>query len=285
MSAQDPSAADRRIEQAAAAITARLNGLRPRLAMILGSGLGPVADLMADAVTVPFGDIPGFPLPAVEGHEGRLLIGAVAGVPVLFLKGRKHLYEGPEAAVAASKHVIRTLKTAGIDTLFLTNAAGSLRAEYDAGSLIAIKDHINLTGINPLAGPNDDRWGPRFPPMEDAWDPALRALLLETGRKAGVAPLGEGVYCQFMGPNFETPAEIRMAKIIGADTVGMSTAAENVVARHCGLACIGVSAITNLGAGLGAEPLSHEQTLAGAENAARNMARLLEAFLPAWSAR
>lgn len=271
--------ADSLIADAAAVIAGTLGGRRPLLALVLGSGLGPVADLMADAAALPYGKIPGFPLPAVEGHEGTLLAGTIAGAPVLILKGRKHLYEGPDAATRANKHIIRSLKTAGVDTLFLTNAAGSLRAEYGPGSLVAIADHINLTGVNPLTGPNDDQWGPRFPPMENAWDADLRARLLAAGKKAGVAPLGEGVYAQFMGPTFETPAEIRMAQAIGADTVGMSTATENIIARHCGITCVGVSAITNLGAGLGAEPLSHEQTLEGAKLAADNMARLVNTFI------
>lgn len=279
----DSLSADELIAAAAAALAERLGGLRPRIALTLGSGLGAVADLVADAVTVPFGAIPGFPLPGVHGHEGSILAGHAAGVPVLFLKGRKHLYEGADAAARANKTVIRALKTIGVEILFLTNAAGSLRPEYGPGSLVAIADHVNLTGFNPLAGPNDEKWGPRFPPMENAWDAALRALLLDAGRKAGVSPLGEGVYAQFMGPTFETPAEIRMAQAIGADTVGMSTAVENIIARHCGLACVGVSAITNLGAGMSDEALSHEQTLAGARMAEGNMARLVESFLAAWA--
>lgn len=274
---------DEMVTRAAAALTARLGGLRPRMALTLGSGLGAVAALVKDPVTIPYSDIPGFPLPNVHGHEGVIIAGHAGGLPVLFLKGRKHLYEGPEEAVRANRLVIRTLKTAGIALLFLTNAAGSLRPEYGPGSLVAIADHINLTGINPLTGPNDDKWGPRFPPMENAWDADLRALLLTAGKKAGIAPLGEGVYAQFMGPTFETPAEIRMAKAIGADTVGMSTAVENIIARHCGLACVGVSAVTNLGAGMGEEPLSHEQTLAVAQIAGERMARLVESFITAWT--
>lgn len=257
----------------------------PKIALTLGSGLGAVADLLKDPVSIPYDDLPGFPRTGVQGHEGTLRIGTVAGVPVMFLKGRKHFYEGASVAAAATKIVIRTLKTLGVEVLFLTNAAGSLRPAYGPGSLVAISDHINLTGVNPLEGPNDDQWGPRFPPMDDAWNADLRALLLAAGQRAGVTPLGEGVYCQFMGPNFETPAEIRMAKAIGADTVGMSTAVENIIARHCDIKCVGVSAVTNLAAGMGTEPLSHEQTLAGARMAESNMATLVQAFIKTWAGK
>jgi xanthosine phosphorylase len=272
---------DAQIEKAAGIIRQKANGKTPKIALTLGSGLGAVADLMQDAVVIPYAALPGFPQTGVAGHEGSLLLGAVDGAPVIFLKGRKHLYEGADAAVDATKIVIRTLKTLGVEILFLTNAAGSLRAEYPPGSLVAIADHINLTGVNPLAGPNDEEWGPRFLSMDNAWDAALRAALMAAGAKAGVSPLGEGVYCQLLGPTFETPAEIRMLKAIGADTVAMSTAAENIIARHCGLKCVGVSAITNLAAGMGNEPLSHEQTLAGAKLAEHNMAKLVRAFIAA----
>ena len=273
---------DAQIEKAAAVITKRMKGLRPRIAITLGSGLGKAAGLLDDAIVIPYADLPGFPRPTVAGHEGSLCIGRLDGAPVIFMKGRKHLYEGPAEAAAAIKAVIRTLKTVGVEILFLTNAAGSLRPEYPPGSLVAISDHINLTGFNPLCGPNDDKWGERFPPMDNAWDAGLRALLLAEGKKAGVVPLGAGVYAQFMGPTFETPAEIRMARAIGADTVGMSTAVETIVARHCGLKCVGVSAITNLAAGMGEEALSHEQTLAGAALAEENMIKLIRAFVAAY---
>ncbi len=268
------------IEKAAQAIKNRLPaGFRPKMAVTLGSGLGAVAALLEEKALIPYTDIPGFPQPTVAGHEGSLRLGHVAGVPVMFLKGRKHLYEGPDEAAVTLKVMIRTLKTLGVEILFLTNAAGSLRAEYGPGSLVAITDHINITGFNALCGPNDDDWGPRFSPMDNAWDKDLRATLMAAGKKAGVKNLGEGVYCQFMGPTFETPAEIRMARAIGADTVGMSTAVENIIARHCGLKCVGVSAITNLGAGMSDEALSHEQTLHGAKMAEQGMAQLVRAFI------
>ena len=273
------------IKKAASVIQKKAKGLQPRLVLTLGSGLGAVADLMTDAIVIPFTDIPGFPKPTVAGHEGTLRIGTVEGVPVIFMKGRKHLYEGPEAAAPAIKHMLRTFKTIGVDTLFLTNAAGSLRAEYPPGALVAIADHVNLTGFNPLVGPNDDDWGPRFPPMNNAWDADLRALVMAEGKKANVTPLGEGIYFQLMGPTFETPAEIRFIKTCGADTVGMSTAVENIVARHCGLKVVGVSAITNLAEGMSDEPLSHEQTLHGAKLAEQKMAVLVKSFIRAWGAK
>lgn len=265
------------IAQSAALLRERLNGAQPVFALTLGSGLGAVADLVRVQETIPYSRLPGFPLPTVSGHEGSLTIGTIDGVPVVTLKGRQHLYEGhgPDAL----KIMIRTLKAAGIDTLFLTNAAGSLRAEYPPGALVAISDHINLTGTNPLAGPNDDDWGPRFVPMNNAWDADLRAALMKAGHAAGITPLGEGVYCQLLGPTFETPAEIQMLKTIGADLVGMSTAVENIIARHCGLKCVGVSAVTNLAEGMSDVPLSHEQTLAGAKLAEKNMAALVRAFV------
>lgn len=265
------------IEQAAVKITEAAGDLNPKLALTLGSGLGAVADLLEETASLSYEDLPGFPKPGVAGHAGELKIGHVAGVPAIFLKGRQHYYEGH--GFDALKVMIRALKAAGVETLFLTNAAGSLRAEYPPGALVAISDHINLTGTNPLIGPNDDEWGPRFVSMDNAWDNDLRARLLEAGKAAGVTPLGSGVYCQFAGPTFETPAEIGMARAIGADTVGMSTVVENIIARHCGLDVMGVSAITNLAAGMNDEPLSHDQTLRGAKLAEQNMAKLVEAFL------
>ena len=247
----------------------------------MGSGLGAVADLLEDAQEIPYSDLPGFPRTAVVGHEGSLRIGTASGTPVIFLKGRKHFYEGPAEATQALRTMIRTLKQAGIETLILTNAAGSLRKEYPPGSLVLISDHINFTGLNPLAGPNDEAWGPRFLPQDEAWNKSLRAKFLAAGQQAGVAPLGEGVYMQFLGPTFETPAEVRMAKIMGADLVGMSTVVENIVARHCGLDCVGISAVTNLGAGMSDQQLSHAQTLQGAKLAEGNMAALVKASLAA----
>lgn len=270
------STTNKNIEASAAVIRKKLPGFTPKVAVVLGSGLSAVADLMQEQVLISYADLPGFPRPTVQGHEGSMRLGTVEGVPAAFLKGRAHLYEGigPDPL----KVMIRTLKTIGTDILFLTNAAGSLRHEHGPGSVVAISDHINLTGMNPLAGPNEDEWGPRFPPMGDAWNPDLRALLLREA-KAGGAELGEGVYAQFLGPTFETPAEIRMAKAISADLVGMSTVAENIIARHCGLLCVGCSAVTNLAAGLDEEPLDHEHTLKNAKLAEGKMAVAVRSFI------
>jgi xanthosine phosphorylase len=247
----------------------------PRVGVVLGSGLGSVADAVADAAVVAYDELPGFPRPGVAGHAGRAVLGRLSGVPVAVLQGRAHLYEGgdPEAL----RTPIRALRAAGADTLILTNAAGSLRADLGPGSLMAIADHINLTGSNPLVGPNDDALGPRFPSLRDAYDPALRTELHATAGELGI-PLAEGVYLAVSGPSFETPAEIRAFRTLGADAVGMSTVPEVILARHCGLRVAAVSAITNLAEGMGGEPLSHEQTLRHAAAAAADLTRLIEAF-------
>lgn len=264
------------IVKSAEIIRENCGALKPRLAVVLGSGLGAVANLLDETASIPYTALPGFPRPTVAGHEGLLRIGTVAGAPVIFLKGRVHLYEGGGADPL--KTIVRTLKTAGVDTLFLTNAAGSLDPQYPPGSLVAVKDHLNLLGTNPLVGHNDDEWGPRFPPMDNCWDGDLRARLVKTAKAENI-PLGQGVLAGLLGPSFETHAEIRMLKVLGADTVGMSMVAENIVARHCGLRCVGVSAITNLAAGLGDEQLSHAHTLAGAKLAEEKMAALVRVFI------
>jgi xanthosine phosphorylase len=248
----------------------------PRVGIVLGSGLGSVADAVHDAAVAGYDELPGFPRPGVAGHTGRAVLGRLAGVPVAVLQGRAHLYEGgdPEAL----RTPVRALRAAGADTLILTNAAGSLRAELGPGSLMAIADHINLTGSNPLVGPNDDALGPRFPSLRDAYDPGLRATLHATAEALGI-PLAEGVYLAVSGPTFETAAEIRAFRTLGADAVGMSTVPETILARHAGLRVAAISTITNLAEGMSAEPLSHEQTLRDAERAAGSLARLLEAFV------
>jgi xanthosine phosphorylase len=245
----------------------------PRIGIVLGSGLGGVADAVDDAVEVGYDELPGFPRPGVEGHRGRAVLGLLGGVPVTVLQGRAHLYEGASPADLATP--VRALRLAGADTLVLTNAAGSLREDLAPGGLMLIADHVNLTGANPLVGPNDDALGPRFPSLRDAYDPALRAALRDAAGDLGIA-LGEGVYLAVSGPSFETPAEIRAFRALGADAVGMSTVHEAIVARHCGLRVAAVSAISNLAEGLSDEPVSHEQTLRDAGRAAGDLTRLLE---------
>jgi xanthosine phosphorylase len=260
---------------AAAALVARA-GRRPRVGIVLGSGLGAVADAVSGGAAIAYDELPGFPRPGVAGHAGRAVVGDLGGVPVAVLEGRQHLYEAPPPEAISTP--VRALRMAGADTLILTNAAGSLRAELGPGSLMAISDHINLTGSNPLIGPNDDAVGPRFPSLRDAYDPELRATLHATADELGI-PLADGVYVAVSGPSFETPAEIRAFRVLGADAVGMSTVHETILARHAGLRVTAISTITNLAEGLSSEPLSHEQTLRDAQRAAGSLARLLEAFV------
>ena len=263
-------------KDAAAAIRARAPNARPRVALVLGSGLGAIADAIVRPTMIGYADIPGFPRPGVAGHAGRLLLGELGGVSIACLQGRVHLYEGMGGD--AVRLFVRTLKLIGCEILLLTNAAGSLRREAGAGSLMLITDHINLQPFNPLVGPNDEEFGPRFPALDDAYDPALQKALRVAALASGVR-LHEGVYLACLGPSFETAAEIRAFARLGADAVGMSTVPEAIVARHCGLRVGAISAITNLAAGLGDTPLSHEQTLQEATRAGRDLQRLLIAFL------
>jgi purine-nucleoside phosphorylase len=262
-------------EEAASALVDR-RGRAPRIGIVLGSGLGAVADAVDDPRVIPYEELPGFPRPSVEGHAGRAVLGDLEGVPVAVLQGRQHLYEDPPRETISTP--VRALRAAGADTLVLTNAAGSLREEVGPGSLMAITDHINLTGSNPLEGPNDDAIGPRFPSLRDAYDPELRATLHATADELGI-PLADGVYLAVSGPSFETAAEIRAFRTLGADAVGMSTVHETILARHAGLRVTAISTITNLAEGLSSEPLSHEQTLRDAQRAAGALGRLLTAFV------
>ena len=264
------------IERAAAAIRARLSGPFPKTALVLGSGLGRFADKLTGATVISYADIPGFPSSTVTGHNGNLVVGEVAGAPLAIMQGRIHAYEGHAPQAIALP--IRTLRKLGVDRLILTNASGGLKSDMPAGTLLIVKDHINLSGINPLVGPNDDAVGPRFPDMSHAYDPELRARLADAAREAGVA-VRFGVYLYTLGPNFETPAEVRMFEAMGADVVGMSTVPECLVARHCGMKVAAVSLVTNLAAGLSSASLSHEATLAAAQNAYEKVEHLLVAFL------
>ena len=246
-----------------------------RLGIVLGSGLGGIADALSNPTSFPYAELEGFPRPTVAGHGGTLHMGELNGLPVAVYAGRKHIYEGGDPG--AMRVPIRLLKQLGADALLVTNAAGSLRAEVGPGRLMAITDHINLLGVNPLTGPNDDAVGPRFPSLRDAYDPALLEQLRAAAAALGIE-LAEGVYLATAGPTFETPAEIRMFRTLGADAVGMSTVPEVILARHAGLRVVAVSAITNLAEGMGGEELSHEQTLRNAEVAARDLVRLVRKF-------
>jgi len=260
----------------AGAVLAQRAAAPPRVGIVLGSGLGAVADAVDDAVIVPYEELPGFPRPTVAGHAGSAVLGQIGGVPVAVLQGRAHLYEGGDVDLIRTP--VRALRAAGAEILVLTNAAGSLRAEVTPGSLMAITDHINMTGANVLAGPNDDAIGPRFPSLRDAYDPDLRAQLHAAAGELRIG-LADGVYLAVGGPSFETPAEISAFRALGADAVGMSTVHETIVARHCGLRVAAVSAITNLAEGMQDEPLSHQQTLRDAARAADDLAPLITRFV------
>jgi xanthosine phosphorylase len=262
----------------AAAVLASRGFAPPGVGVVLGSGLGAVADAVEDPIVVGYEELPGFPRPSVSGHAGRAVLGSVGGVPVAMLQGRAHLYEGGD--IEALRVMVRALRAAGASTLVLTNAAGSLRPEVGPGSVMAITDHINLTGVNPLVGRNDPATGPRFPSLRDAYDPALIRALRTSAQELGI-PLAEGVYLAVSGPSFETPAEIRAFRTLGADAVGMSTVPETIVARHCGLRVAAISVITNLAEGMTATAPSHAETLAIAGRAAGQLTRLLREFLKA----
>jgi inosine/guanosine/xanthosine phosphorylase family protein len=265
------------IERAAAAIRARLGESFPKTAIVLGSGLGRFGEKLSNARSMSYADIPGFSRSTVAGHHGNLIVGEVGGAPLAVMQGRVHAYEGhPPQAIAVP---IRTLRKLGVERLVLTNASGGLRVDMPAGTLMIVADHINFSAINPLAGPNDDSVGPRFPDMSKAYDPELRAMLAAAAREAGVA-VRTGIYLYTLGPNFETPAEVRMFAALGADAVGMSTVPECLAARHCGMKVAALSLVTNLAAGLSTSPLSHEETLASAQTAYERVERLLLAFFP-----
>ncbi|MCA0754482.1 purine-nucleoside phosphorylase [Paenibacillus sp. N4] len=244
--------------------------LRPEIGLIMGSGLGVLGDHLEDAVTIQYHDIPHFPVSTVEGHAGELLIGSLSGRTVVLMRGRFHMYEGYGPELTAFP--VRVMKALGVKTLLVTNAAGGVNTDYDPGDLMLISDHLNLTGKNPLIGPNDDELGVRFPDMSEAYSKRLRAAAREIAAKQGIT-LREGVYAGLLGPTYETPAEIRMLRIIGADAVGMSTVAEVIAARHSGIEVIGISCISNMAAGILDQPLSHAEVM---ETTERVKAQFLE---------
>jgi xanthosine phosphorylase len=257
---------------AAAAIAERVPGFRPRLGLMLGSGLGELAEQLDDRVQIPYGELPGFHVGGLVGHAGALVLGRLAEQPVAIFSGRWHVYEGIDGSAITTP--IRTLKALGADILLLTNAAGSLRPEAGPGSLVCLSDHINMMGFNPLIGANDDTAGPRFPSLREAYDPELRGRLHRAADALGTE-LHDGVYLAVSGPAFETPAEIRAFRTLGADLVGMSTVPEVIAARHAGLRVAAVSAVTNLAEGMGGDELSHEQTLRVAKQGAARLGPLL----------
>ena len=265
------------IDDAVAFIRTRTQ-LVPRAAVILGSGLGGFADRVEDAVEIPYGEIPGWPVSTAIGHSGTLVMGTVAGVPVSVMKGRAHLYEGHTADRVVFG--VRVLGRLGAEALVVTNACGGVRDGFSPGDLVLISDHLNLQGTSPLVGPNDDTIGPRFPDMSDAYDPALRAIAHDAAARLGQS-LSEGVYAAWLGPAFETPAEIRMIRILGGDLVGMSTVPEVVAARHMGLRCLAISCVTNIAAGILPEAIDAEHVLVVGAQAQDRLTALLAEVLPA----
>jgi len=263
------------VQACAQYIKDQYSGTIPKLAMVLGSGLNDLANSIDDATVFSFGDLPGFPKPTVAGHAGRMLIGNLGDKPVICMQGRAHAYEGhaPEKLAFST----RVLWALGVEILLLTNAAGSLEKEAGPGSLMAITDHINFSGVNPLVGVNDDRFGPRFPDVTAAWDKTLTAELMGCANELGF-PLHSGIYLMAKGPNFETPAEIHAFRMMGANAVGMSTVPECLVARHCGMRVCGISSITNYAAGMTGEELTHSETMEYGAIAAVNLDKLLRAF-------
>jgi purine-nucleoside phosphorylase len=263
------------VREAAEAVRARVREV-PGVAIVLGSGLGECASALADPVAIPYGDLPHWPASRVPGHEGRLVVGRLRGAWVAALAGRSHAYEG--LGMGAVTFAVRALGLLGIRTLILTNAAGGVNTALSEGALMVIDDHVNLMGANPLVGPNDERFGPRFPDMAAVYSPRLRAIADEAGRD-GRIPLAHGVYAGVLGPSYETPAEIRYLRTIGADAVGMSTVPEAIAARHMGIEVLGISVISNLAAGVRPRPLDHAEVLATTRRIRGSFIALLEGII------
>ena len=264
-----------RLDALAVAVRRRTD-LMPAVGIVLGSGLGGLVSELADAVIIPFADLPGWPLATAPGHAGRLLLGHLGGVPTAMLQGRFHLYEGNDPGLVVQPVLL--FRRLGAQVLILTNASGGLNPAWGPGTLMVIADHINLTGRSPLIGTNEDSLGPRFPDLTDAWSPRLRERLHAAAEAEGVA-FEQGVYVGLAGPNYETPAEVRMYRHLGGDAIGMSTVLECIAARWVGLEVCGVSIVTNPGAGYTGEPLSEEEVLAAAAEAGPNVARVLRRFV------
>jgi purine-nucleoside phosphorylase len=271
-----PSAEFVRAEKAARYILAKTK-LRPKIALVLGSGLGAFADEFTNAVKIPYAKIPHFPRSTAAGHAGQLVLGTVDGVAVAGMQGRVHLYEGYSAKDVAFP--IRVFARMGVRAVILTNAAGGIRKNFTKGLLVVLSDHINLQGANPLSGPNDEKFGPRFPDMSTAFDEQFRKIAQEQSSALGLE-LGEGVYAALAGPNYETPAEIRFLRTIGADLVGMSTVPEVLAARHSGIRVLGISCVTNAAAGVLDQPLDHNEVLETGRRVQGQFIALLRAILP-----
>ncbi|MGA2345308.1 MAG: purine-nucleoside phosphorylase [Candidatus Sulfotelmatobacter sp.] len=269
------------LAEAAAKLILSRTTLRPQIALVLGSGLGGFADSLTDAVRIPYANIPAFPRSTAIGHAGQMVIGHVMGkagsVPVAAMQGRVHLYEGYSPQEVTFP--IRVFGRMGIRAVILTNAAGGINLSYSQGALVVMRDHINLQGVNPLVGPNDDRFGVRFPDMTHAYAREYRAIAREEAAKLGI-PQHEGVYAGLLGPSYETPVEIEYLRRIGADLVGMSTVAEVIAARHMGIKVLAISCVTNMAAGILDQPLSHAEVMETGERVKTTFEALLRAVLP-----
>lgn len=265
-----------RAEAAASLIFAKSN-LRPKIALVLGSGLGAFADEFGNATKIPYAEIPYFPKSTAIGHAGQLIIGTVGDIPIAGMQGRVHLYEGYSVKEVAFP--IRVFSRMGVKAVILTNAAGGIKREFTQGELVVIKDHINLQGVSPLTGENDERFGPRFPDMTVAYDRRFREMTVGEGNRNRIG-LYEGVYAALPGPSYETPAEIRYLRTIGADLVGMSTVPEVIAARHCGMRVLGISCVTNAAAGILDKPLDHKEVLETGERVRSQFIALLKTLIP-----
>ena len=270
-----------RAEHASRIIRSRIS-VEPRIAVVLGSGLGGFADDFEEAVAIPYEDIPGFVRSTAQGHAGRLVIGKIDSVPVLAMQGRVHYYEG--YSLEEVTFPVRTFGLLGVKTLILTNAAGGINVQLAQGALMVISDHLNLMGVNPLRGPNDERFGPRFPDMSSVYSPELQELVVEEAKAINVE-VRRGRYGALSGPSYETPGEIHMLRNLGADAVGMSTVPEAIVARHMGLEVLGISCITNMAAGISDEPINHEEVMATGDRVRATFTELLQRVIGAINRR
>ena len=251
--------------------------LQPLTAVVLGSGLGAFADELTERTEIPYSEIPGWPVSTAVGHAGKLILGNLGSQPVAVMAGRAHLYEGNTPAQCT--YGVRVLGALGVQTIVFTNAAGGINLELERGGLVLISDHINLQSTNPLVGPNDDSLGPRFPDMSEAYPKPLREIALQVASDLCV-PIREGVYAAMLGPSYETPAEIRFLRTIGADVVGMSTVAEVIAANHMGIRCVGISCVTNMAAGILPQKINHEEVLETGAMVRDTLVRFLKKLLP-----
>lgn len=249
---------------------------KPTIGLILGSGLGDYGEKIKDPIYIPYEELDGFPVSKVVGHKNRFILGTLFGARVIVMQGRFHYYEGIEQSLLAKP--IRLMKQAGVKTLIITNAAGGVNTSFEAGDLMLITDHVNLSGSNPLRGENDDEFGPRFPDMTDVYTKELREMVKKIAEEEQIK-LQEGVYLMNAGPMYETPAEVRMARILGGDAVGMSTVPEAILAKHCGMKVIGISCITNMAAGILDQPLSHQEVVETAARVKDTFERLIDRIL------